>query len=125
MRMMLAAAALTVLIGCSPTRADLADQRALAEARPIGPPQDCVALQSIQHTRVRDDRTIDFYMRGGEVYRNRLRNSCPQLGFEERFSYGTSLARLCSVDTIRVLTSSGPGATCGLGAFQPIATPFR
>jgi hypothetical protein len=59
-----------------------------------------------------------------KVYRNTLPYSCPQLGFEERFLYKTSLSQLCSTDIITVLTSGGPdlsrGASCGLGQFQPV-----
>ena len=76
----------------------------------------------IRETRVRNDRTIDFYANGGKVYRNVLPYSCPSLGFEERFSYKTSLSQLCSTDIITVLTSPGikRGASCGLGKFQPV-----
>ena len=126
MRIILAAAAIGILAGCSdPTGTDLADQRALVEARPIGPPQNCVPLRTIDYTRVRSDSVIDFYMKGGRVYRNDLGGRCPQLGFEERFSYATSLDRLCSADIITILTPAGRGASCGLGAFQPIATAAR
>ncbi len=126
MRIILAAAAIGILAGCSgPTRADLADQRALVEARPIGPPENCVALRNNAYTRVRGDSVIDFYMKGGRVYRNDLGDRCPQLGFEERFTYSTSLDRLCSADIITILTPAGRGASCGLGPFQPIATAAR
>ncbi len=120
------AAALAALAACSgPSRADLADQRALVEARPIGPAENCIPVRNIDYTRVRSDSVIDFYMKGRRVYRNQLNGSCPQLGFEERFAYRTSIDRLCSVDIINVLTSSGPGASCGLGPFQPIETKAR
>jgi hypothetical protein len=93
-----------------------------AKIRPDGPAVDCIQNSSIRETRVRDDRTIDFYMLGGKVYRNVLPNSCPELGFEERFGYETSINQLCSVDIIHVLHSPpvGGGAACGLGKFQPI-----
>jgi hypothetical protein len=105
-----------------------------ADARPLKPEQEalikpageavsCVNINQIRQTRVRDDSTIDFYMTGKRVYRNRLPHSCPSLGFEERFAYATSQSQLCSVDIITVLYSSpGPtqGASCGLGKFQPI-----
>ena len=85
---------------------------------------DCVHIQSIRSTNVRDDRTIDFIMNGNKVYRNSLPNSCPSLGFEKRFLYKTSLSQLCSVDIITVLWNNGPGlqpgASCGLGKFQPM-----
>lgn len=96
-----------------------------AKIRPAGKPENCIQLHNIRETRVRSDRVIDFYMNGNRVYRNQLPHSCPQLGFEERFLYKTSLSQLCSVDIITVLTGSGPGlmqgASCGLGKFQPVS----
>ena len=128
-RMIFAAAALAALGGCveGATQRDEANRRALAEAREVGEPADCITIASIDYSRVRDDRTIDFYMRGGEVYRNRLRHECPGLAFDDSFSYATSLSRLCSVDTITVNSNSGgaAGRTCGLGAFQRIETNVR
>ena len=96
------------------------EQEALV--KPAGKPESCIPLSQIRETRVRDDQTIDFYMSGRKVYRNRLPNSCPRLGFEEKFAYKTSLSELCSVDIITVLTSPGisRGASCGLGPFQPV-----
>jgi hypothetical protein len=91
--------------------------------RPAGKAVDCVQLRQINNTRVRDDRTIDFHMLGGKIYRNTLPHSCPGLGFEEKFMYKTSLSQLCSVDIITVLTDAGGlhrGASCGLGKFQPM-----
>lgn len=88
-----------------------------------GKPVDCVQINSIRQTDVRDDRTIDFILNGNKVYRNTLPNSCPSLGFERRFMYKTSLSQLCSVDIITVLYSSPNlmrGASCGLGQFQPM-----
>ncbi|WP_380878378.1 hypothetical protein ACFB49_16730 [Sphingomonas sp. DBB INV C78] len=84
-------------------------------------PESCVQIIQIRETRVRDDSTIDFYMRGGKIYRNTLPHSCPSLGFEERFAYKTSLSELCSTDIITVLQDAGGlsrGASCGLGQFQ-------
>ena len=90
--------------------------------KPVGKPVSCIPLTQIRETRVRDDRTIDFYTIGRKVYRNRLPYSCPQLGFEEKFLYKTSLSQLCSTDIITVLTSPdiSRGASCGLGEFQPV-----
>jgi hypothetical protein len=118
------------LAGCAssgPTQHQEANRRAIAEARPVGEPISCVNLARIDHTRVRDDQTIDFYLHNGQVYRNTLPSSCPSLGFEERFSYRVSTGQLCSVDVIQVLQAGGgvPGATCGLGKFQRIETSAR
>jgi Family of unknown function (DUF6491) len=98
--------------------------KALAAYQPAGEPVSCITSSQIRSTNVIDDRTIDFKMAGGKVYRNTLTHSCPSLGFEERFSYRTSTNQLCSVDIIRVLQNYGgglqEGAGCGLGKFQPI-----
>ncbi len=93
-----------------------------AKIQPAGEPVNCIEPSRIRETRVRDDKTIDFYMQNRQVYRNTLPQSCPELGFEERFGYTTSINQLCSVDIIHVLHSSPPlrGASCGLGKFQPI-----
>jgi hypothetical protein len=104
-----------------------------AHARPLKPEQEarirqsgeavkCVQRSRIRETRVRNDRTIDFYMLGGQVYRNRLPQVCAGLGFEERFGYATGLDDLCAVDVIHVIhmPPTIPGAACGLGNFQPI-----
>jgi len=89
-----------------------------------GEPTDCVQIQSIRSTSVRDDHTIDFIMNGSKVYRNPLPYRCPSLGFEKRFLYKTSQSQLCSVDIITVLYNAGPGLqpgpSCGLGKFQPM-----
>jgi hypothetical protein len=118
----LATAALMIAALAAPTLARPLKPEQEAKIQPSGKPVDCVQSSSIRETRVRDDQTIDFYMLGGQVYRNKLPNSCPELGFEERFAYETSINQLCSVDIIHVLHSSPPlrGASCGLGKFQPI-----
>jgi hypothetical protein len=94
-------------------------------ATPTGKPVNCVQITSIDQTVVRDDRTIDFMMRGTpRVYRNTLPQSCPELGSERAFSYQTSVSELCNVDIITVFRSAGPirqGASCGLGQFEPVS----
>jgi hypothetical protein len=118
------AGALALLVATLGISADARPLKPAQEARikPAGKPIDCVQIRAIQSSRVRDDRTIDFYMAGGKVYRNHLPHRCPGLGFEEKFAYSTSLPQLCSVDTITVLHGSPGtnGPTCGLGNFQPI-----
>jgi hypothetical protein len=115
--------ALTVLaLGAMTSVAGARDGNAVPDATPVGDAVSCVQLRNIQSTRVHGDSVIDFHMNGGKVYRNTLPNSCPSLGFEERFLYKTSLSQLCSVDIITVLQSPGlsQGASCGLGKFQPV-----
>jgi hypothetical protein len=116
---MLAVATTAGAFGPSERRA-----KALAEYQPVGEAKSCITINQIRSTHVIDNQTIDFKMAGGKVYRNRLSQSCPGLGFEERFSYRTSQSQLCSVDIIRVLQSYGgrleEGVGCGLGKFQPV-----
>src|SRR3546814_6700287 len=55
--------------------------------RPVGEAVDCIYRPSIQHTEVRNDRTIDFHMNGSKIYRNTLRS-------EEHTSELQSLMRI-------------------------------
>jgi hypothetical protein len=98
------------------------DARRIPEAIPDGKAVSCISLTSISASHVRSDDVIDFEMHGGKVYRNTLPQSCPSLGFEEHFSYETSLSQLCSTDIINVFTTNPPmrGPSCGLGEFQPV-----
>lgn len=104
-----------------------ADARPLSRAqeakiKPAGKPAKCLTIRAMQSTRVRDDRTIDFYMSGNKVYRNRLPRRCAGLGAEEKFSFTTDMPQLCYVDAITVLRGSPgtKGPTCSLGKFQPV-----
>ena len=117
--MRLPALALLILLAAAPAR----DR--VPAATPVGPPLTCLRLADIRESRVRSDRIIDFYTHSrGRVYRVELPQACPQLGFEQRFSYATSLDRLCSTDIITVLQQTGGsldrGASCGMGQFQPV-----
>jgi hypothetical protein len=88
-------------------------------------PQTCITTQTIDRTKVVDDRTILFYMRGKRVYLNYLPRKCPGLEREERFLYRSNGGRLCDIDSVTVLEQwSGrlsPGFTCQLGAFHPMS----
>jgi hypothetical protein len=93
-----------------------------------GSAQDCVFLANIKQSRVIDDTTIDFVMKDGRTLRNTLPNTCPGLGMNRAFGYETSLSQLCNVDIITVIVQGGgprKGASCGLGAFTPIAGPAK
>lgn len=93
-------------------------------AEVVGEPVTCINLSQIRNSTVRDDRTIDFIMNGGKVYRNELPGQCGSLGFDRAFTYSTSLTQLCNVDIITVLQNVGGGlnrgASCGLGLFTPV-----
>jgi hypothetical protein len=116
MRMILLPLALLAITGADAAR------NQVPEATPSGPPVSCISLTSIQASHVRNDHVIDFDTGGGRYYRNTLPNACPDLGFEQKFSYETSLSQLCSTDIITVLHDPPMmrGASCGLGQFQPV-----
>jgi len=84
----------------------------------------CISVRSIRSTDIIDDRNVLFYMRGDVVYHNILSRRCPGLAREDRFSYRTSVGRLCDIDSINVLYRDArgmrPGAACGLGQFIKI-----
>ena len=126
-RSMIPIAALAVLAlgGCKQSEAQSAAPPSKAPAvKVVGEAVSCIPIIQIRNSRVYDDRTIDFEMTGNRLYRNTLPSACPRLGFEEAFSYKTSLSQLCSTDIIHVLDRTGgglrEGAGCGLGQFVPV-----
>jgi len=106
------------LLGVVPFVAVAADQADEAMA------ERCISLNGISSTDVVDDYNILFYMHGGKIYRNELRQRCIGLKNERAFMYRTSLSQLCDVDIVTVLYDHGfgftPGASCSLGRFYPI-----
>jgi hypothetical protein len=97
----------------------------IPKARVTGKAVNCIPIQTIRESQVRDDWTIDFRTSANKWYRNSLPNRCFGLGFERAFAYGTSLTQLCNVDIITVITNNaGPGpvtrGACGLGEFTPV-----
>lgn len=98
---------------------------AVADEAPEEGGERCVNMRNVSRTEVIDDQTILFYMRRGVIYRNYLPHRCSGLAREKRFSYRTTISRLCDIDTITVLYDQGVGLTsgssCGLGRFYPIS----
>ena len=116
---------LTVMLLAAPAVAQPA-----APTAPVPETRSCLPMPQIRSSDVVDGRTIDFRLRDGSVWRNRLPRSCPGLGFDRAFSYTTSIPQLCNVDIIRVIVLGNPGligSTCGLGQFerQPPRQPSR
>ena len=103
----------------------LARTREIPPATPTGPAVDCISTINLR-TRVRSDDVIDFIV-AGQTYRNTLPQSCPTLGFEQRFAYRLQTTRLCSLDIITILQDPGlsRGPSCGLGKFQPVDIPRK
>lgn len=86
--------------------------------------RSCISLRTIRRTEIIDDRNILFHMRGSTVYHNILPRQCGGLARENRFSYKTTIGRLCSLDLITVLYSDPfglrEGNSCQLGMFHEI-----
>ena len=83
----------------------------------------CLTSYLIDHTSVqKDNRTILFYMKNGNVYANTLASACPSLhfhGFVMNISGGNET--ICSnQQSIRVLVTN---EVCQMGAFTPYTPP--
>jgi hypothetical protein len=111
------------LAGCTQQRPS--ERPAVAPAAKIvGNAEDCVPINQLHESRIRDDGTIDFIRSGNRGWRNTLPQTCPGLKSADAFTYKTSLSQLCSTDIIYVLERTGGslqrGAGCGLGKFVPV-----
>lgn len=108
-----------------PASAGEEDEKAKAIDELLQDAEHCISLSRIDRTDVVDDNNILFYMKGGDIYLNRLPHRCPGLRWEKAFMYRTSMSQLCNVDIITVLDNMGfgysPGVSCGLGPFYPIS----
>ncbi len=117
-------AALPLVAACAAYEEDTDFVSDAPAARVVGEPVSCLNHSRIRSTQVHDDRTIDFVLTGGDIYRNTLPRRCPRLGFEQAISYDVRGGQLCSPDIIYVLDRIGGGvqrgAGCGLGDFVPV-----
>jgi hypothetical protein len=92
----------------------------------LGEPEMCIDVHRIKETRIIDNQTILFIMRGGTRYLNRLPVPCTGLVIGDGFAYSTSISKLCMQDSIDVLnTGSALGNTCPLGKFLPFKADMR
>lgn len=86
--------------------------------------QTCLQSILIDHTSVKDSKTILFYMKDGKIYSNTLRNSCPGLnfhGFVMDIQGGNNT--ICdNQQSIHVLETHD---ACMLGAFTPYTAPAK
>ena len=116
-------AAVCCLLILSPATSAVADEDIVDDIEEGG--ERCVNTRRISRTYIADDQTVIFYMRGGNIYRNTLSNKCRALVREKKFSYRTTMSRLCDIDVITVVYTMGSdvreGPSCGLGKFYPIS----
>ncbi len=84
----------------------------------LGEKKMCLETSRIKESRILDDQTILFEERGGKFYINRLAVRSPGLKIAGGFSYSTSIAKLCTQDSIKVVSpGSAPASTALLGEF--------
>lgn len=113
------------MAGCAPTefgseRPSKADER-LAAFEATGRIEKCLPIAQIERAEVLDGRTLLFEMRSGRYYVNRLPYGCPGLGVHDSFAYKTrATPQLCDTDSITVIETAGPGASCPLGEFEEL-----
>ena len=90
----------------------------------IGEPQKCLRQSDIGRTEAIDEKTLEYTMRDGTIYRNKLLNNCGAIRNADQFSYELSFSgRLCRADRVSALDTFGSFETfgnCGLGDFQQI-----
>jgi hypothetical protein len=93
--------------------------------------EECIGLKQIERSKVIDDRNILFYLRGDVVFNNQLPEDCRFLSRYRNFEYRLSRARLCRMDRITVVDTSGAvrgrtrGASCPLGPFYRLTDERR
>ncbi len=86
--------------------------------------EKCIQTSQLRNTEIIDDRTIIFHMRHQKIFVKHLPHRCFGLRMAGAFSYRSVTARLCDIDTIRVVNSfdrqPDAGPSCGLGKFRPV-----
>jgi hypothetical protein len=93
---------------------------AAAGAQDNSKPETCINVSRVQRMEILDERTILFFLPGDVVYRNSLRDRCPNIDqTNNSVDYqitSSRLARLCANE----LLHTRQGNTCRLGSFEPI-----
>ncbi len=91
---------------------------ALAESATPESHPSCINVAFIDHTRVLDDNTILFFLRGGQTVKNSLDGRCFGLRNSTRgFTYVAQNDEVCgNMQSIRV---NDTGSICLLGPFSP------
>lgn len=86
------------------------------------PPEDaqvqCIAIDDIRDSVIRNDRTIHLRMRGNVYYEMRLQNNCPGLSFYDGFYYRTTPNRQLCGGLDMIMARSG--SRCPIESFTRI-----
>jgi len=83
---------------------------------PAVPDGLCLKAADIDRTAVPDDKTILFYLKTGQVWRNALVSNCPALS-EKGFSYANTPAHGVVCGNFQQIRVNDSGQTCILGQF--------
>jgi hypothetical protein len=78
----------------------------------------CLDPQQIRSTQIKDNRTILFQMRNGDVWTNTLVAECPGLKSGQSISQMVTTNRICAFR--QSFSSNFSGAMCRLGAFTRV-----
>jgi len=79
----------------------------------------CISGTDIESTSVPDDNTIIYHLRNGQVWKNTLKATCPQLKFEHAFTEVIRASQICAnAQMIRVHET---GSICALGDFTLVS----
>ena len=86
------------------------------------PPEDtqvqCISIDDIRDSVIRNDRTIHLRMRGNLYYEMRLQNTCPGLSFYDGFYYRTTPNRQLCGGLDMIMARSG--SRCPIESFTRI-----
>ncbi len=85
----------------------------------------CIDLKRIKTSEILGSQHIVFEMSNRERYMSTLSHPCPGMRPNTPYLLRPSTGRLCDLDIITMLNSTGfgfmPGASCGLGPFEPVS----
>lgn len=121
LRKLLTGMALGLVFGLL-TPASVLARNKVPEVIGTGDTKHCLKTHQIQSTLVVDDRTILFFTKGREVFRNVMKHGCPNLDFYQAFIYKVRNSEVCDTDYIEVFQGhiGIGGPTCGLGEFERV-----
>ncbi len=102
-----------VLLSALPACTAFADSND-ASSRPV-----CLEASSVWSTGVIDEKTILFHMRNGTVWKNTLKQSCPNLKFRRGFSEVVTSGQICA--NRQIISVLGTHNPCQLGDFTRVS----
>lgn len=79
----------------------------------------CISIDDIRDSAIRNDRTIHLRMRGKIYYEMRLQNTCPGLSFYDGFYYRTTPNRQLCGGLDMIMARSG--SRCPIESFTRIS----